>query len=171
MGDCLNLRLKKFLKSQHGGITFVEVVIAVVLIMIAAVAVTLSMSYGHAFLEREYRRKAALAILKQEMEYWQGRLNTTEVSRRELQGSQRGQEVVIDERGPGSQDDVKGKLYYGRIEQVDSPLNGPADPDEFDYYSLRIWIEWHELGAERDQMERITLTTRVIPYEAPQEGD
>lgn len=57
-------------KGEKGGIDLVQLVVALIIVCIAAATATFSMYIGRGALQTEYRKKRALQLARDNMEYW-----------------------------------------------------------------------------------------------------
>jgi len=131
---------------NHKGLTLVEVLVAAVLLAIMAVAITYMFSWGGGHLEMSNLQRRYLSLVESKLE---------EI---EKNPAQKGEEIILDERGtPNDSDDDMVMIWTSS--PVDDLANGAKD-GEVDYY---LWtVKVVDKLPEPDK-EIVNIKTMVVP--------
>ena len=149
-------------RCQRGGLDFIQVITAMMIVAIAAVSTTYSIYVGRLSLEEELQEKQAIRYAREEMEYWAGRVLVSPPSPQEVLGdTQTGRRVLIDPRNPNVRNDnVWGRVYYGRILPVRLLITGE---DIIDYYKIHVWVIWPDNNSvPASERRRVDLHSSMI---------
>lgn len=149
------------------GVTYVEVVVTVIMVVAAVVVTLYSLYFGNRSLDVDMHKQQALRIVQEEMEYWIGRMYTSQPgdpSSVEMAGKTRYKSVLLDK---GTENQIE--IWLSR-----DPITVVYDPNNFNsqgyplvaYWIITIWAEWEEPDGREFQKEygnEISLTTYAAP--------
>ena len=136
------LRLPGRLRRSRPGVTLIELVVALVVIATAAVGTTVAVFNAYGQLQRQRHRMTANQYLRQEVEYWQGRIHSAMPSVPEMNTRSEKRLVIIDERNPGNtQDDIVGYVFR---EPLKAHILVSSSVTKQYYWEIPVVIEYTE---------------------------
>lgn len=131
------------IRSEFGGVDMIQFVVALMIIGIAAAAATFSLYIGRGALDNEWRKKRALEIARDEIEYWtafvyegQNGVGIPE----NIRGMTMEHEMVLDERSDGNDDDIWCRIQR---EPVELHIIQPGTND-IESYLIKVNVIWEE---------------------------
>ncbi len=136
-------RITAWLKRDDG-ITFLEVVVALIMLMAGAVVVTHSLFFGHRMLDVDMHKQQVSRMVQQELEHWIGRIYmNAAIEPEDLAPKNRYKSFLIDE------DDfnipIKVWISKSAITEVMDPENTTSTgAPETAYWKITIYGEWEE---------------------------
>lgn len=139
----LRARMKRRfgLKRDRRGVALIELIVSLIVIATASVGTTIAFFSAYGMLQQQRHRMRANEFLREETEYWQGRVHLiSRLSEHERQQPRSWRDVIIDPRGPGAQDDVVGRIRRESI-VAKNIIQTPQNPD---YYEIPVVIQWEE---------------------------
>ena len=126
------------MQSDKGSIDFVQVVVSLIIIVIAVIASANMLIHGYRASDYEIRYKKALCVVRSEIEYIQGRIDSDP----EMLNLDKKKIVILD--------NIKCEVTSEPLEAVDAPETGIG----IDYYIIKSTVHWVEPNG---QDCRITL--------------
>ena len=125
----------KNLKSDYGGLTLIELIITLIITTIVIAGGLYSFQYSRVEQLDEIISKKANFELKSYLEYWQNRLENSQLTIQEFSGdNRRGKDIIIDNKR-----NIEAKIFYGPIIEIDLP---ETQNNEFDYFLIPGKIKW-----------------------------
>jgi|GEM_PF-1287144 len=162
MGTCDNQIKRRW--SQYGGVDLIQLVTALVIIGIAAASATFSMYIGRGNLNHEWRKKRALELARNEIEYWtaftylgQGGQGIPD----NLRGLTLAHTEILDPRGPTGDDDLICTVQREPV-VLNTILAGGADVES---YKIKVNVFWDEPSTDETQAayeDTVSLHTYMI---------
>jgi len=151
-------------RSQFGGVDLIQLITALLIIGIAAASATFSMYIGRGNLNHEWRKKRALELARNEIEYWTA-LTYQGQGGEGIPITLRDQtlvyEEVLDPRGPTNFDDIKCRVQREPV-ILKIILAGGAD---IETYLIKVNIIWDEPTTDISQpayTDTVSLHTYMI---------
>lgn len=131
---------KNLIKQSASGISFIEVMIAVVIISIASLGLLMGVVHARSELHAIEIRELATNELVNYMEFWKGRVADGSISMSNLNGDLQGQQVYLVGNSQ-SQHKIEGRLFYD-IDHLDSETE--YGDTNYERYNIDCWIEWKD---------------------------
>jgi hypothetical protein len=129
--------------GERGGVDLIQFIVAVLIISIAAATAAFSIYIGRGALDTEWRKKRALEIARDEVEYWSG-LIYEGVSGMAvplaLKNATIEREMVLDPRGDDANDDIYCNVVR---EPLELNLVQPGVND-IENYLIKVHVIWQE---------------------------
>ena len=147
-----------YIKTTSSGISFIEVMIAVVIISIASLGLLMGVVHARGELHSIEVRELATNELINYVEYWKGRVADGSISIGNLTGDLQGQQVYLVGNSQ-SQHKITGRLFYD-IDNVDAETEyGSAI---FSRYRIDCWIEWKDyLQTGKNDNQLVTKSRKL----------
>ena len=130
-------------KAEKGGVDLIQFVIALIIIGIAAASATFSLYIGRGALDSEWRKKRALEIARDEVEYWTALIYEGQNGMAvpiSLQEQTIKRAEVLDPLGDGIRDDIVCSVVREPLEKK-ILLPGSIDIEN---YLIKVHVIWQE---------------------------
>lgn len=137
-------------KWQLGGVDLIQFVTALMILAIAAATATFSLYIGRGNLNHEWRKKRALEVARDEIEYWTGMTyegQSGEGIPYNLRDAVIEHEQILDFRGPDNSDDITCRVQRLPV-QLHTILSGGA---EVESYLIKVNVIWDEPFTDDDK--------------------
>ena len=130
--------------KRDDGVTFLEVVVALIMLMAAVVLITHSLFFGHRLLDVDMHKQQVLRIMQQELEFWVGRMYmNAAITAEDLAPRNRYKSFVIDEDQINAPIEIW--ISKSAITEVADPNNTTETGDPMiAYWRITIYAEWEE---------------------------
>ena len=130
-------------RAERGGVDLIQFIIALIIIGIAAASATFSLYIGRGALDSEWRKKRALEIARDEVEYWtaliyEGQNGMTVPITLQEQTIKRSE--VLDPLGDGVSDDIVCSIVR---EPLKKKIMLPGSID-IENYLIKVHVIWQE---------------------------
>jgi len=151
-------------RAEFGGVDLIQFVTALVILGIAAASAAFSLSIGRGALENEYRKKKALELARNEIEYWTGFIYEGQdgmgvpfyLRDQTLQRIE-----ILDYRSDDADDDIVCRIVR---EPVTLKIIQPGTND-IENYGITIHVIWDEPTHDRTTAavtDSVSLSTWMI---------
>ena len=130
-------------KAQRGGVDLIQFIIALIIIGIAAASATFSLYIGRGNLDHEWRKKRALEIARDEVEYWTAMVYEGQNGMAvppSLMDQTISRVEMLDPRGDGIGDNIVCVVYREPM-QKKIVLPGTIDIEN---YLIEVHVVWQE---------------------------
>lgn len=156
------------LRRNRRGVTLIELIVALVVIAVASVGTAIAFFNTWGYLYNQRLRMRANAELRQEVEYWQGRVHAAFPTNNEMQATG-WREVILDERGPGASDDVVAQI---RREVIVPHVYAEVTSTEQSYvmYEIPVVIKYDQPTWALDE-DPVEVQYTLVGYWLPAGAD
>jgi hypothetical protein len=130
-------------QRELGGVDLIQFFVAVIIIGIAAATAAFSIFIGRGALDSEWRKKRALEIARDEVEYWSGMIYegvngvAVPITLKDISIER---EVILDPRGEGDEDDIVCEVMR---EPLELNIIQPGTND-IENYLIKVHVIWQE---------------------------
>jgi len=149
---------KNFIKYSSNGVSFIEVMVAVVIISIASLGLLMGVVHARSELHAIEVRELATNELINYVEYWKGRVADGSISSNDLIGDLQGQQLYLVGNNQ-SQYKLPARLYYD-IDILDSETEfGNTD---YNRYNIECWIDWKDYFQTGKAENQLVIKSRKL---------
>lgn len=137
-------------KWELGGVDLIQFITALMILAIAAATATFSLYIGRGNLNHEWRKKRALELARDEVEYWTGMTYEGQGGEGIPYNLRDGiieHQEILDFRGPNNGDDIICRVQRLPV-QLNIILSGGADVES---YLIRVNVIWEEPFTDNNQ--------------------
>lgn len=158
------LRWVRFRRDRRG-VTLIELMVGLLVIATAAVGASIAIFNAYGQLQRQRHRLIANHYLRNEVEYWQGRVHSALPTEREISQPGPRRTVIIDPRDPSTtNDDITAEVRRGPLKPISMDY-----AEEYFYWEIPVTITYTEpswvVGGE-DAIVSYTLVGYWLESEA-----
>ena len=170
----LRARIIKPIRLQRNrrGLTLIEMLVALIVIATASVGTTIAFYTAYGSLQEQRHRMRANDLLRREIEVWQGRIHASGKifpTTYEQQQPTDWEEVLLDGRGPGHEDDIYAEIRRESLEIINL-RDTPQDPDYCVVNTVIRWWEPSRIPGEPPVQIEQSLYAFMLPSVPPSTG-
>jgi len=155
------VRRRLIIKSPfQAGFTLIELMVGILIIAATASSVFYGVTYARSEIRKIIIRERALEELSGYMEFWVAKINNGSLSRGDVRGDSRGEEVIIYNPTGDESRAIKAKIYR---EPLEHDYNAEWSPTVYPYYYLKAKIVW--VGhLSQDEEQEIYLEAKIFEF-------